>query len=255
MRADMALLDNVSDFKVNSVFIKGERVAENGRYLPSLPVTSSANKKLRGSFHVKDFSEKKLAMRLESGDVWAIEIKPSGVLTGKSAVTVKLDSAGNFVFDPAHDIAKIAVVERHHNTGNVGLGFIRGYGIRRGAVALSVAHDSHNIIAAGCSDADIAAAVRRVIAIDGGAVLALNGAIIDEMPPPLGGLMSDQDGEWVDNKLKSVENKAVEELGVSREIEPLMTLCFMSLPVIPDLKITDMGLFDTATFGFIPLCR
>ncbi|MDR0444607.1 MAG: adenine deaminase [Treponema sp.] len=253
LRADIVLLDNIQDFRVNSVFIKGKRVAENGRYLPALPVTTGADLSLRGSFHVKDFSEKKLAMSLKNENVWVIDIKPSTVVTGKSKVKVKIDSSRNFDFDPVLEIVKIAVVERHHNTGNVGLGLIRGYGIRRGAVAISVAHDSHNIIAAGCSDSDIAAAVKRVITMDGGAALVADGNVIDEMPLPLGGIMSDQNGEWVDSKLKSLQKKAVEELGVNKDIEPLMTLCFMSLPVIPELKITDMGLFDAAVFNFIPL--
>jgi adenine deaminase len=253
LRADMVLLDNLRDFRVNSVFIKGKLTAEKGRYLPALPATAAQDSALRNSFHVKDFSENKIAMSLESGKVWVIDIKPSSVLTGKSSAKVKTDTARNFVFDPAFDIAKIAVVERHQNTGNVGLGLIRGYGIRRGAVAISVAHDSHNIIAVGCKDGDIAAAVKRVIAMDGGAVLVADGAVIEEMPLPLGGLMSDQNGEWADAKLKSIEKKSVEELGVSKDVEPLMTLCFMSLPVIPELKITDMGLFDSASFSFIPL--
>jgi adenine deaminase len=234
------------------VFVKGILSAENGYYLPELPQACD-DSALRRSFHVKDFNEKKLTMSLKSEDVWVIEIKPDGVLTGKSKEKVTIDSYGNFIFDPAVDIAKIAVVERHKNTGNVGLGFIRGYGIRRGAIAISVAHDSHNIIAAGVKDTDITAAVNRVITLDGGAVLVIDGVVIDEMPLPLGGILSDQNGEWVDSKLKSLQKKAVEELGVSKNVEPLMTLCFMALPVIPELKITDMGLFDAAVFDFIPL--
>jgi adenine deaminase len=194
-------------------------------------------------------------MRLASDTVRVIEVKPGGVLTGKGEARIRLDGEGNFIFDPDADVVKIAVVERHQNTGNVGLGFIRGYGIRRGAAAISVAHDSHNIITAGCSDNDMAAAVLRLIAIGGGAVLVLDGKVIEEMSLPLGGLMSDRSGEWVDEKLKVIQRKAIEELGISREVEPLMTLCFMSLPVIPELKITDMGLFDSDTFGFVPLER
>jgi adenine deaminase len=145
------------------------------------------------------------------------------------------------------------VVERHRGTGNVGIGLIRGYGISSGAVAISVAHDSHNIIVVGVNDADMVAAVERLITLGGGAVLIRDGNVLEEMPLPLGGLMSDQSGEWVDEKLKVLERKAVEELGVSRDIDPLMTLCFMALPVIPELKITDMGLFDVGEFKFIPL--
>jgi adenine deaminase len=207
---------------------------------------------VRGSFNVRGFSVERLAMPLESETAWVIDLRPGSVVTGKGRAAISRDSRGHFVFDAADGIAKIAVVERHQGTGNVGLGLIRGYGIRRGAVAISVAHDSHNIIVTGTNDADMAAAVERIIAMGGGAVLAKDGVILDEMPLPLGGIMSDQDGEWVCAKLTALQEKAFTELGVSRELEPLMSLCFMSLPVIPELKITDMGLFDFASFGFIP---
>ena len=251
LRADIVLTDDLARFMPVKVFIKGILVAENGRFLPSTPEHNG--KVLRNSFHVKDFSTAKLAMNLKSSVVCVIDIKPGSVLTGKGRAEIKRDAAGNFEFDPEGGIAKIAVVERHKNTGNVGLGLIRGYGIRRGAAAISVAHDSHNIIAAGCSDNDIAVAVERVIAMGGGAALALDGNIIEEMPLPLGGLMSDRDGEWVERKLRALQRAAVASLGISGDVEPLMTLCFMSLPVIPKLKITDMGLFDTETFSFVPI--
>jgi adenine deaminase len=250
LRADMVLVDSLKDFRPGRVFIGGEPAAEGGRFL--LPLEKRDDSALRGSFHVKDFSAAKLAMKLASGSVWVIDIKPDTVLTGRGRASVRRDASGNFVFDPAADIAKIAVIERHRNTGNVGLGLVRGYGIRRGAAAISVAHDSHNIICAGTNDADMAAAVGRIIALDGGAVLAHNGKVLEEMPLPLGGLMSDRDGAWVDKKLKSLQRTAVEELGVNSRLEPLMTLWFMSLPVIPEIKITDMGLFDVAAYKFIP---
>ena len=192
-------------------------------------------------------------MPLASDQAWVIDVSPGSVVTGKGRAAVRRDSSRNLALDPAAGIAKIAVVERHQNTGNVGLGLIRGYGIRRGAVAISVSHDSHNIIVVGASDSDMAQAVERLIALGGGAILVKDGAILEEMPLPIGGIMSDQSGEWVDRKLESLQRRAVEELGVNKDVEPLMTLCFMSLPVIPDLKITDMGLFDTASFSFIPL--
>jgi adenine deaminase len=99
----------------------------------------------------------------------------------------------------------------------------------------------------------MAQAVERLITLGGGAILVRDGAVLEELPLPIAGLLSDQNGEWVDQKLESLERKAAEELGVRQDVEPLMTLCFMSLPVIPDLKITDMGLFDTAAFTFIPV--
>jgi adenine deaminase len=253
LRADIVLVEDVQDFRVNKVFIKGKLMTENGPCFPP-----SADSKLRGSFHVKDFSEKKLELSLSSRSgasrsVWVIDIKPGSVVTGKGTADIKLDPSHNFVFDPTQDIAKIAVVERHQNTGNIGLGLIRGYGIRQGAVAISVAHDSHNIIVVGTNDPDMAAAVQRIINMDGGAVLIKDGTVIEEMPLPIGGIMSDRSGEWVDQKLKSLQQKAVDDLGVNRNLEPLMSLCFMSLPVIPKLKITDMGLFDSASYSIIPL--
>jgi adenine deaminase len=202
---------------------------------------------------VKDFSVEKLALKLRSEEAWVIDVRNGSVVTGKGKAKPARNSSGLFVFDPALDIAKIAVVERHQGTRNVGLGLIRGYGIRTGALAISVAHDSHNIIVVGVEDKDMAAAVERLIAIGGGVVVLVAGKVLEEMPLPLGGLMSDQSGEWVDSKIKSLEKIAVEELGVSEGVDPIMTLCFMALPVIPELKITDMGLFDVAAFRFIPI--
>ena len=253
LRADIALVNNLRDFRVDKVFVKGKCAAEKGRFLLPDPPAAANNPKLRTSFHVTDFSGRKLAMSLKSEEVWVIDVSPGSVVTGKGRAKVRRDGSGNLAFDPAGGVAKIAVVERHQNTGNVGLGLIRGYGIRRGAVAISMSHDSHNIIVVGTNDADMARAVERLIALGGGAVLIKDGAVLEEMPLPIGGIMSDQNGEWVDRKLESLQQKAMEELGVSEGVEPLMTLCFMSLPVIPDLKITDMGLFDTAAFTFIPL--
>lgn len=249
LRADIVVTEDVRDFKVSRVYTAGNLCAEKGAYLPKLNLTVDTS--VLGSLRVKDFSVKKLALHLSSGTVWVIDVKQGGVVTGKGKANVKRDAAGFYVHDPSSDIAKIAVVERHKSTGNVGVGLIRGYGIKRGAVAISVAHDSHNIIVVGVSDADMAAAVERLIALGGGVVVVKDGKVLDEMPLPIGGLMSDQSGEWVDAKLGSMEKKAVEELGVKAELDPLMTLCFMSLPVIPELKITDMGLFDVGTFKFI----
>ena len=117
--------------------------------------------------------------------------------------------------------------------------------------AISVAHDSHNIIATGTTDEDIAYAVENVIKQGGGVVLARNGKTLESMPLPIGGLISTQSGEWVEEKLDSIHRIAHEELMVSNDVEPLMTLSFMALPVIPELKLTDMGLFDVTKFKFI----
>jgi adenine deaminase len=251
LRADFSLTGSLEEFAISRVFIGGKAAAENGRYLP--PVTRVDDSAVRGSFHVRDFSEGRLALPLKSGRVHVIDVKPGGVVTGRGTAVVRRDSRGSFVHDPGAGVAKIAVVERHRNTGNVGLALIRGYGIRRGAIALSVAHDSHNIITVGVSDADMARAVERLIEMEGGVALVRDGAVLEEMPLPLGGIMSDRDGAWVDRKLASLHECCFDALGVERTVEPVMTLCFMSLAVIPELKVTDMGLFDVTKFKFIPV--
>jgi adenine deaminase len=261
LRADFVLAEDLKDFKANRVYVGGKLCAEKGVCLrpktfgAAAPVDLqiSDDRSVRGSFLVKDFSVKKLALPLRSNLVWVIDVISGGIVTGKGKAEVKRDSTGHFVYDPAVNVAKIAVVERHRGTGNVGLGLIRGYGIRSGAAAISVAHDSHNIIVVGVNDEDMFIGVGRLIAMGGGAVLVKDGSVLEELPLPLGGLMSDQSGEWVDKKLKVLEQKATGELGANREVDPLMTLCFMALPVIPEPEITDMGLFDVDAFKFIPI--
>lgn len=250
-RADIVLLEDLKDFRVRKVWTAGKLTAEDGRYLPEVRHTDISA--VKGSVIVKDFSADKLKMHLTSGHVNVIGILPGGVVTQKQTADVQLDEEGNFVRDPAADLVKVAVVERHQSTGNVAVGFLRGYGIQSGAVALSIAHDSHNIIVVGVSDEEMAFAVEQLRAQEGGIVLVRDGKVIESMPMPIAGLMSDQSGEWVDKKLTAIHEKAYHELGVNADVEPVMTLCFMSLAVIPEVKLTDMGLFDVTKFSFIPL--
>ncbi len=250
-RADLILLDDLQSFKVDKVWIGGELVASNGKYLPEiLPADISS---VRGSVKVKDFSADRLKMNLTSGKVNVIKILPGGIVSKKIIVDVERDAAGDFIFNPAQDICKVSVIERHKETGKVGLGFLSGYGIKRGAVAVSVAHDSHNIIAAGTNNADIFCAVDALIKMEGGMVLVVDGKIISSIALPIAGLMSDLSGEELKEKLDALHEKAHAELGISRDVEPVMTLTFMSLPVIPEIKLTARGLFDYDSFKFIAL--
>ena len=251
LRADIALVEDLRGFKVRRVFIKGAEVARDGAYLPA--VGRKSIESVAGSFNVRDFSAEKLKMPLKTDRAHVIGLVPGSVVTEKLVETVRRDGQGNFEFDPGLDIVKIAVVERHQGTGNVALGLLKGYGIKRGAAALSIAHDSHNIITVGASDSDMAFAVEELVRQGGGVVLALGGEVLESMPMPIGGIMSDRSGEWVDEKLSHLYGAAVGRLGVSDAVEPIMTLCFMSLPVIPEIKLTDMGLFDVSEFGFIDI--
>lgn len=250
-RADIILFDDLKDFNVRTVFSEGRKVAEDGRYL--LPFDRAPITNVRGSMHVKPFTADQLKMHLTSDRVRAIGIVPDGVTTKSEIVTVKRDADGDFIFDPDQSVVKIAVFERHHHTGKIGLGLLKNYGIKRGAVALSVAHDSHNIIAVGVSNEEIYAAVQALIAQEGGFVLVENGEVIASLPLPIAGLMSDLSGEEVAARLTELHNAATERLGISGNIEPIMTLCFMSLIVIPELKISTNGLFDVTKFSFVPL--
>ena len=250
-RADIVLFDDLKDFRTRMVFIEGQKVAENGYYLlpfDRVPITS-----VRGSMHVKPFTVDQLKMHLHSDRVRAIGIVRDGVTTKSEIVTVRRDQDGDFIFDPDQPVVKIAVLERHHNTGKIGLGLLKDYGIRRGAVALSVAHDSHNVICVGVSNEEMYTAVQALIAQEGGFVLVENGQVIASLPLPIAGLMSDLSGEEVAERLKHLHDAAHQQLGISDDIEPLMTLCFMSLIVIPELKISTCGLFDVTKFDFVPI--
>ncbi len=249
LRADIVLLDNLSDFRVSRVFIAGQEAAADGIYLQSITKHDIAATK--GRFHIKDFSKDKLRLPINSDKAHVITVVPGGVVTRKETSKINRDESGNFVYDPEMDIVKIAVVERHHNTGNVAVALLKGYGMKRGAIAISVAHDSHNIIVVGVSDDDMAFAVDSLVEQGGGIVIVNGQKVLERLPMPIAGLMSDQSGQWVDEKLSRIHQLAVNELGVHPYLEPVMLLCFMALPVIPEIKLTDMGLFDVNKFGFI----
>jgi adenine deaminase len=160
-------------------------------------------------------------------------------------------AAGVFASDPARDLLKIAVIERHRGSGRVGLGVIRGIGLKNGALASSVAHDSHNIIVVGTTDADMRAAAEAVAAMGGGLVAAAGGRVLSSLPLPVAGLMSEEPLPVVSAAVDRLI-RAAGDLGSALK-DPFMTLSFMALPVIPELKITDRGLVDVNRFEHVPL--
>lgn len=250
-RADIVLFDMDEKIHVKDVFIEGKHCASEGKYTGKDVKADISG--VRNSMNVEGFSKDKLKLNLTGEYATAIELITGEVVTKKTKVKVQKDSDGDFVRNPNEDVVKIAVVERHKGTGNVACGLIKGYGIRKGAVALSIAHDSHNIIVTGVNNDEMEAAVNALIAQEGGMVLVKDGKVIESMPLPIGGLMTDKSGKWVDEKLTDMHEKAHRELGISGDVEPVMTLCFMSLPVIPEIKITDRGLFDVTKFDFIDI--
>lgn len=250
-RADLVLVDNLKDFSVRKVFSAGRLIAEDNVYL--FEETYEIPKSVSGRMRVADFNADRLSLTLVGSRVRVIDILEGSVVTGSGTVEIRPDSNGFFQSDTVQDIVKLAVVERHHGTGKVGLGLLRGYGLRGGAIATTIAHDSHNIIVCGDNDQDMVAAVEELIKIGGGITMIQDGEAIASLPLPIAGLMSDLRGGQVEERLQSMHALAREVLHVHQSLDPFMTLSFMALPVIPALKVTDMGLFDVMRFEFVPL--
>lgn len=251
LRADLVIFSDLAQPEIEATYIEGELVAEKGTYLPTVKRIST--EKVQSSVHIDKFRKEQLKLNLTSDKARAIEVIPQEALTNEAIVSVKRDDQGQFVFDPKQDVTKIAVIERHHNTGNVFVGLLKGYGVKKGAIGLSIAHDSHNLIVTGTNDEDMAVAVQALKEQEGGVVLIESGKIIGNMALPIAGLMSDLTGEEVAQQEAKINRLAHEVLGVSNNVDPIMTLGFMSLAVIPNLKITDIGLVDVTKFEIVPV--
>ena len=250
-RADVVLLEDLKEFKSRETWIAGQRVAEAGRYLPAVTRVDYAS--VGSSVHIDGFSADRLKLKLKGNRVYTIDVSPGSVVTAKGQAEIQRSSDGDFIYSAEQDIVKTAVVERHHGTGNVGVGLLRGYGLKRGAIAVSIAHDSHNIIAAGASNEDMAFAVQTLAGQSGGMAAVLDGQVLAAIPLPIAGLMSDQSAEWLEQQMEIFYDKACHVLGVNPAVDAVMTLCFMSLPVIPSIKLLDTGLFDVEKFGFMDI--
>ncbi|MGY3819888.1 adenine deaminase [Ligilactobacillus salivarius] len=248
-RADMVVFESLEDFAVEETYILGEKLSQGNEYLSEVnyyPIDS-----VESSMHVKDFTREKLQLHLNSDKVRAIGVVPGEVLTTEEHVTVKRDGDGNFVYNDQEDVTKIVVVERHHNTGNVNVNLLSGYGIKAGAIAISIGHDSHNIIATGTNDDDIFMAVNELIKQEGGAVVVKDEKVISRMELKIAGLMCNLPAEKMIAQQDALDEAVHEELGVPDNVNPVMTLSFMPLAVIPKLKITDKGLVDVEKNAFV----
>ena len=248
-RADMVVFESLEAFAVEETYILGEKLSQGNEYLGEVnyyPIDS-----VESSMHVKDFTREKLQLHLNSDKVRAIGVVPGEVLTTEEHVTVRRDGGGNFVYNDQEDVTKIVVVERHHNTGNVNVNLLSGYGIKAGAIAISIGHDSHNIIATGTNDDDIFMAVNELIKQEGGAVVVKDEKVISRMELKIAGLMCNLPAEKMIAQQDALDEAVHEELGVPDNVNPVMTLSFMPLAVIPKLKITDKGLVDVEKNAFV----
>ena len=239
--ADFVIIDNFRAFNIQQVYKKGVLMVDHGevRGFPSPEIEPYLVERAHKTFHVaaltaEDFAEK----------------RPRGVIGMVDGEITTMDAGYSDRIDVDYDILKIAVVERHKNTHHIGIGYIQGYGLKSGAVATSISHDSHNIIVVGTSEADMAAAVNRVVELNGGIVVWDGEAPIAEVPLAIAGIMSDEPLVTVNEKLEHAKEVA-HTLGVNPGIDPFMTLSFMALPVIPSLRITTRGVFDVTTQSYV----
>ncbi len=244
--ANIAVLSDLRKFKTEMVFHRGKLVAHNGKALFTTSVRK--NKRMTHTMKVKPFEIESLRIPADGWHHPVIEIVPNQIITKSVNEKAKIVDS-SVVADTKRDILKLVVVERHKATGNIGLGLVKGLGIKRGALASSVAHDSHNIVAAGTNDNDLYTAIKAVEALGGGLVVAANGKVLSALPLPIAGLLSDQPLDKVVKKLEEVE-KAAANLG-SKLAAPFATLSFLALPVIPELRLTDKGLVDVLQFKIL----
>ncbi|SDW58753.1 Adenine deaminase [Marinococcus luteus] len=246
-QADFVLLDDLDSFNIHEVYKNGRLVSGNVRPLEETNRGVSAAS-LPG-INAGQVSARDLALPLASDFCRLIEVVPNSIVTKerKEQVTVEDD---HFCISPANDQLKIAVIERHTASENIGVGIVKGLGLKSGAIATTISHDSHNIIAAGTSDKDILAAVRHVIQSNGGMAVVQEEKVLASLPLAVAGLMAEKPWEEVYERL-SLLNQALDSLGAPQDFDPFLTLSFLALPVIPELKITEKGLFDFRSFSYV----
>ncbi|MGE4078510.1 MAG: adenine deaminase C-terminal domain-containing protein, partial [Reyranella sp.] len=244
-RADLVLLEDLATCKVHSVICRGAPVTpDRFRTRPGVPLVGLDSVKL------KPVTAARFRMPAGAGGPPpVIGIRPGQILTDRLTLDVTVRD-GELVSDVARDILKVAVLGRHNDRGEVGHGLVKGFGIRRGAIASSIGHDSHNICVIGCTDEDMAVAVNRLIELRGGFAAAVDGRVVCELALPIAGLMSDQPFEAVEQGLRALR-AAVRGLGTPLH-EPFLQMAFLALPVIPHLRITDKGLVDVDRFELVP---
>lgn len=246
--ADVVAVPDLESFRPAKVWKRGRLVAEDGRPVDIPKVR--APQWMRGSVHVRELVAGNFAVEA-NGPVRVIGVVPGQIVT-KALVDEPMVRDGLAMAEPARDLAKMAVIERHKDTGRIGLGFVRGFGLRRGALASSHAHDAHNVVVVGVDDGDMAAAANRLREVGGGQVAVANGEVLAEVPCPIGGLLSDLPVEDVAEAAARMDEVTHGALGATLP-SPFMAMSFMALSVVPELKLTDRGYVDVDRFELVPL--
>ena len=247
-KADLAVFDDLRTLNVKQVYKGGKLVAENGKMLhqkeKNTDWSTEIKERVFHSFHRVPITVEELHLKETTGTHQRVIDMVAHELITKERIEEWKELPGVAPgVDISRDIVKLAAIERHKNTGHVGLGFLGKYGLKKGAVATSIGHDSHNLVIAGVTDEDMVLAGNRVIENGGGLAIALEGKVLADLPLPIGGLMADEPVEVVDEKLEHMKKLSV-ELGISEDIDAFMTLAFISLPVIPKLRLNTYGVVD-----------
>lgn len=245
-RADLLILPDLKTFKPDFVLKNGKIIVENTKLIAN--IDDSETPSVRGSVNVKWIEQDDFKINAASNMVKTIEVIPHQLVTKSIVSQIRIEN-GNAISNIETDTLKICVIERHRATGNIGKGFVKGFNLKSGAIASTVAHDSHNMIIVGTNDYDMYVAAVELVKSQGGKVVVKDGEVISKLPLPIAGLMSDKDFNYVLSKCDEL-NSAAHSIGCTLE-DPFMTMGFLSLPVIPELKITDKGIFDTNKFDFV----
>lgn len=239
-QADFIIVDNLKKFNIEKVFVKGEEIKgkESFKKGPACP------KELKHTVNISKITPEQFRLPINEEPVHVISIVPRQITT--EDILIRFNPTDNF--KSYGDFKKIASIERHKNKGLIGVAITNGYGIQNGAIAISVAHDSHNIIVVGDNDNDMAVAANEIRRLQGGIVIVENGKVFDSLPLPIMGLISNESLDNVSAKIERLKNKAY-EMGVYKDIDPFVTLSFLSLPVIPKLRIIPRGLVSIGDLG------
>ncbi len=245
--ADVVIFSDLKKPVIEQVYCRGVLTAENGKMLPHIQTPASAS--IAPSMHV-DLQQVDFTIPAEEKNMRVIELVSDQLITHER-IEKPVVKSGQAIGDPSKDLLKMAVVERHGKNGNIGMGFVKGFGLKRGALASSVAHDSHNIIIVGTTDADMHVALQAVVQMGGGLAAATDQEVLARLALPLAGLMSFEPVIDVRQQLDGLINIA-HQMGCTLS-DPFMTLSFLALPVIPALKLTDQGLIDVNKFEVVPL--
>ncbi|WP_278683624.1 adenine deaminase [Paraclostridium bifermentans] len=248
--ADIVVVDNLEEFNVLEVYKHGKLVGKDKKAL--FETREIENSNVTNTVNIDKLTKEDLKINLEKDIANVIGLLPHNLVTEKLIRKVDVDN-GVFKFNQNVDILKLVVIERHNNKKSIGLGLVENFKLKNGAIASTVAHDSHNIIVVGDNDEDIINAVDEIKKIGGGLSISSNNEILGSLSLPIAGLMSDKDINYVSENLENMLSIAYEKLNVSKDIEPFMTLAFLALPVIPHIKITDKGLFDVDNFKFMEI--